>query len=40
MECEIVSKFIFTLLLKFDIGVAIAIRIIIFIPQKLIYAVF
>lgn len=40
MECEIVTEFLSTLLLKFDIGVANAIRIIIFIPQKLLYAVF
>lgn len=40
MECEIVSEFISTLLLilKFDIDIAIGI--IIFMPQKSIYAVF
>jgi hypothetical protein len=40
MESEIVREFISTLQLNFKFDIAIAIGIIIFIPQKLIYAVF
>jgi hypothetical protein len=40
MECEIVGEFISALLLIFDFDIAITIGILIFMPQKSIYAVF